>query len=147
MGLPARIALILVLSAAPVWAQVVSSQDVLPDKPSPRGNFLTRPFYDNRIAVLTVIDVGAATWDDIASRRIIARGGYERNPLMRPFVHNSGTLAVETIGEVWLMAFVADRMKHSDHAVLRKAWWLPQALNISAKMYGGINSTAILGRQ
>jgi hypothetical protein len=65
---------------------------------------------------------------------------------MRPFVHNSGTLAAETIGEVWLMAFVADRMKHSQHAVLRKTWWLPQVLNISAKIYGGINNTAILSR-
>jgi hypothetical protein len=136
--------LILVLFAVPVGAQVVPSHDVLPDKPAPRGNFLTRPFYDKHVAILAEIDAGAAIWDDFAARRVIEHGGYERNPLMRPFVHNSGTLVVETIGEVWLMAFVADRMKHSDHAVLRKTWWLPQALNISAKLYGGINSTVLL---
>ena len=143
---PARIAFALLLFAAPVGAQVLTAQQLLPDKPAPRGNFLTRPFYDNHVLILTEVDAGAALWDDLASRRVIERGGYERNPLMRPFVHNSGTLAAETIGEVWLMAFVADRMKHSQHAVLRKTWWLPQVLNISAKIYGGINNTAILSR-
>ena len=146
MVFPARIALLLVLFAVPVGAQVVPSQDVLPDKPVPRGNFLTRPFYDKKVRLLAEMNAGAAVMDDVASRKVIESGGYERNPLMRPFVHNSGTLAVETVGEVWLMAFVADRMKHSDHAILRKTWWLPQALNISAKLYGGINSTAILSR-
>jgi hypothetical protein len=141
---PARIALILVLFAVPVGAQVVPSQDVLPDKPAPHGNFFTRPFYDKRVAILAEIDAGAATWDDFASRRVIDHGGYERNPLMRPFVHNSGTLAVETVGEMWLAAFVADRMKRSHHTVLSKVWWLPQILNTSAKLYGGINSTILL---
>jgi hypothetical protein len=37
-------------------------------------------------------------------------------------------------------------MKHSPRPYLRKTWWLPQALNITAKLYGGINSTAILTR-
>lgn len=143
---PARIAFALLLFTVPVGAQVLTAQQLLPDKPAPRGNFLTRPFYDNHVLILTEVDAGAALWDDFASRRVIRRGGYERNPLMRPFVHNSGTLAAETIGEVWLVAFVADRMKHSQHAVLRKTWWLPQVLNISAKIYGGINSTAILCR-
>jgi hypothetical protein len=143
----ARIVLVLAFFAAPVGAQVIASQEVLPDKPAPRGNFFTRPFYDKHVAVLAEINAGAAMWDDFAAKRVIDHGGYERNPLMRPFVHNSGTLAVETIGEVWLMAFIADRMKHSDHAVLRKTWWLPQTLNISAKLYGGINSTVLLLRR
>lgn len=98
------------------------------------------------MAILTAINAGAATWDDIATRKVIERGGYERNPLMRPFMHNSGVLAVETIGEVWIVAFIAERMKHSQHSLLRKAWWLPQALDISGKLFGGINSTTILGR-
>jgi hypothetical protein len=143
---PARIAFCLLLFAAPVGAQALTAQEVLPDKPAPRGNFLTRPFYDSQIAVLAEINAGGAIWDDLASRRVIDRGGFERNPLMRPFVHTPGTLAVETIGEVWVVAFLADRMKRSDHAILRKTWWLPQALNITAKIYGGINSTAILSR-
>lgn len=142
----ALIALALVLFAAPVGAQVVSCKDVLPDKPAPHGNFITRPFYDIHVRVLAEIDAGAATWDDVASRRVLDRGGYERNPLMRPFVHNSGTLAAETAAEVWLAAFVADRMKRSRHIVLRKTWWLPQILDTSARLYGGINNTVLLGQ-
>jgi hypothetical protein len=143
---PARIALALLLFTAPVRAQDLAAQAVLPDKPTPKGNFLTRPFYDRQVMVLTEINAGTAIWDDLATRMVINRGGYERNPLLRPFVHNSGTLAAETVAEVWLTAFVADRMKHSSRAILRKTWWLPQALNISAKLYGGINSTILLGR-
>lgn len=146
MLLPARIALALVLFAASAGAQVAPSMDVLPDKPAPRGNFLTRPFYNKRVLLLAELDAGAAAWDDFASRRVISRGGFERNPLMRPFVHNSGTLAAETVGEMWVAAFAADWMRRSRHAILRKTWWLPQVLNTSARLYGGINSTVLLSR-
>lgn len=146
MAFPARIALALVLFAAPVGAQVVASQDVLPDKPAPRGNFLTRPFYDKRVAIFAEVDAGATAWDDIASRKVIGRGGYERNPFMRPFVHNSGTLAAESVAEVWLAAFVAERMKRSQHTVLRKTWWLPEVLHTAARLYGGISNTVLLSR-
>jgi hypothetical protein len=126
--------------------EAAAVKNVLPDKPVPRGNFLTRPFYDKRVGLLAGINAGAAVLDDVASRKVIEAGGYERNPLIRPFVHNSGTLAVESVGEVWLMAFLADRMKHSSHPVLRKTWWLPQTLNISAKTAGGIYNTVLLNR-
>jgi hypothetical protein len=119
-------------------------KNVLPDKPAPQGNFFTRPFYDKKVRLFTEINAGAAILDDIASRKVIEAGGYERNPLMRPFVHNSGTLAAESVAEVWLMAYVADRMKHSSHAALRKTWWLPQTLNISAKVSGGIYNSTLL---
>ena len=173
---PVRIALALLLFTAPAGAQdlaahkdlpskrdLTAKQDLaanaditpkadftpkveLPDKPAPRGNFFTRPFYDSKVMILTEINSGAAVWDDLASRRVIDRGGFERNPLMRPFVHTPATLALETVGEVWVVAYLGDRMKRSGHPILRKTWWLPQALNISAKLYGGINSTAILNR-
>lgn len=154
---PARLALALFLVSAPVRAQELPAQTVLPDnelpikkvlpdQPAPQGNFLTRPFYDKKVRLFAEINAGAAVWDDVASRKIIEGGGYERNPLMRPFVHNSGTLAAESVAEVWLMAFFADRMKHSSHALIRKTWWLPQTLNISAKITGGIYNTVLLSR-
>ena len=146
MVLPARIALAVLLFTVPVGAQELPAQNVLPDKPAPRGNFLTRPFYDQHVRLLAEINVGATVMDDVSSRMVIDRGGYERNPLIRPFVHNSGTLAAESVGEVWLMAFLADRMKHSRHPLLRKTWWLPQTLNISAKVTGGIYNSVLLTR-
>ena len=125
---------------------ILPGSKVLPDKPAPRGNFITRPFYDKKVRLLAEINAGAAVMDDIASRKVIENGGYERNPLMRPFVHNSGTLAAESAGEVWLMAFLGDRMKHSSHPLLRKTWWLPQTLNFSAKVSGGIYNSVLLTR-
>lgn len=153
----ARVAFVLLLVSIPVRAQetpaqnalpdsVLPSKSVLPDKPAPRGNFVTRPFYDKQVRLLAEVNAGAALLDDVASRKVIESGGYERNPLMRPFVHNSGTIAVESVAEVWLMAFVADRMKHSSHSLLRRTWWLPQTLNISAKVAGGIYNAVLLGQ-
>ena len=149
MIFPARIALAVLLLTAPVGAQELTAPNVLPvkpDKPALQGNFLTRPFYDKKVRLLAEVNGGAAIMDDIASRKVIEGGGYERNPLMRPFVHNSGTLAAESVAEVWLMAFVGDRMKHSHYGLLRKTWWLPQTLNISAKVSGGIYNSVLLTR-
>lgn len=159
---PARLAIAVLLVCAPAGAQELSSRSlgsdepatdapqpiksVLPDKPAPRGNFLTRPFYDKKVRLLAEINAGAAAWDDAASRAVIKDGGIERNPLMRPFVHNTGTLVAESVGEVWLMAFVGDRMKHSSHPLLRKTWWLPQTLNFTAKFGGGIYNSVLLTR-
>lgn len=143
MVFPARIALALLLLAVPAGAQELN-QDKLPDKPEPQGNFFIRPFRDKQITLLAVANAGGAVMDDVSSRLVIERGGYERNPLIRPFVHNSGTLAAESVGEVWLMAFLADRMKRSRHPLLRKTWWLPQTLNISAKVSGGIYNSVLL---
>jgi hypothetical protein len=163
MRSPARIALALLLFAAPVAAQELASKSLLPDepppseekpiilekpalpdKPAPRGNFFTRPFYDLKITLLAEADASMVAWDDISSREVIGRGGYEKNPLMRPFVHNSGTLAVESVGEVWLMAFVADRMKRSSSPLLRKTWWVPQTVHIAARLSGGAYNTVLL---
>jgi len=166
MALPARFLLVLFLFALPAAAQDQPVQDQpaqepsaqqvpaqnflakkdLPDKPTPQGNIVTHPFYDKHVLLLAEINGGAAVWDDVATRMVINRGGFERDPLMRPFVHNTGTLLVETAAEVWFMAYLADWMKHSPHPILRKTWWLPQALDITAKMYGGGNNTANLAR-
>ena len=131
-------------SPAPASAEPIKS--ALPDKPAPQGNFVTRPFYDKQIRLLAEINGGAAVWDDVASRLVIERGGYERNPFMRPFVHNTGTLVVESVVEVWAMAYVGNWMKHSSHPILRKTWWLPQSLNIAAKTTGGIYNSVLLNR-
>ena len=146
MVFPARMVIVLLFIAAPVMAQELPAQEVLPDKPAPQGNLFTRPFYDKQVTLLAEINAGAAILDDVPTRMVIENGGYERNPLIRPFVHNSGTLAAETVGELWLAAYVADRMKHSSHALLRKTWWLPQALSISLKVSGGIYNSVLLSR-
>jgi len=39
---------------------------VLPDKPVPQGNFITRPFYDKQVRLLAEMNAGAAVMDDVA---------------------------------------------------------------------------------
>jgi hypothetical protein len=159
---PARIALVLLVIAAPAGAQELTGQNVLsaeaktapdapalkavPDKPEPQHNFLIRPFYDKQVRLLAEVNAAGAVMDDVSSRLVIEQGGYEKNPLMRPFVHNSGTLAAESVVEVWAMAYLGNWMKHSHHAVLRKTWWLPQTVNFSAKISGGIYNTTLLAQ-
>ena len=132
--------LVLLLFAAPVRGQAIPAQDTLPDKPVPRGNFLVRPFHDKPVAILAAIQVGAVTWDNVTTRISENRGNIEINPIMRPFAHNSASLALEGAGVVWLSAFVADRMKYSRSVVLRKTLWLHQVVNITLPLYGGIHN-------
>ena len=153
--------LVLLLFSAPVHGQAIPSVDALPDRPvprlnllirpvngktGPRGSFLVRPFHDKPVLFLAAISAGAVTWDNVTTRVSENRGNFEINPLMRPFAHNSASLALEGAGTVWISAFVADRMKHSRNVVLRKTWWLPQFANISLPLYGGIRNTVMLSR-
>ena len=138
----ARLAFLLLL-AVPLEAQAAPAQD---NKPAGHHNFLVRPFYNKSVAILAAIHVGPAAWDGVTTRMVLDRGGYERDPLMRPFAGNSGALAATTAGEVWLSAFVADRMKHSHSIILRKGWWLPQAVSISLDLWVGVNNTVVLRR-
>jgi hypothetical protein len=138
--------LVLLLFTAPVRGYATPDKDALVDKPIPRGNFLVRPFRDKPVAILAAIQVATVTWDNATTRISENRGSFEMNPLMRPFAHNSASLIAEGAASVWLSAFVADRMKHSRSIVLRKTWWLPQVVNFSFPLYGGIHNTVVLNR-
>lgn len=118
-----------------------------PDDKSPsHPNFFLRPFHDKPVAILAAVQFGAEGWDATTTRMVLNRGGSERNPLVKPFAHNSVALGAEGASEIWLSAFVADRMRHSRYRVLRKTWWLPQTVNISFGFWGGVHNTEILGR-
>jgi hypothetical protein len=138
--------LVLLLFTASVRGHASPDKDALLDKPVPRGNFLIRPFHDKPVAILAAIQVATVTWDNVTTRISENRGGFEMNPLMRPFAHNSASLIAEGAASVWLSAFVADRMRHSRSIVLRKTWWLPQVVNFSFPLYGGIHNTVQLNR-
>lgn len=138
--------LVLLLIAAPVRGHATPDNDALVDKPVPRGNFLVRPFHDKPVAILAAIQVATVTWDNVTTRISENRGSFELNPLMRPFAHNSASLIAEGASSVWLSAFVANRMKHSRSIVLRKTWWLPQVVNFTFPLYGGIHNTVGLNR-
>jgi len=138
--------IVLLLLAAPVRGDAIPDKDALVEKPVPRGNFFIRPFHDKPVAILAAIQVATVTWDNVTTRISESRGSFELNPLMRPFAHNSASLIAEGAGSVWISAFVADRMRHSRSIVLRKTWWLPQVVNLTFPLYGGIHNTVQLNR-
>jgi len=138
--------LVLLLFAAPVRGHATPDKDALADKPVPRSNFLVRPFHDKPVAILAAIQVATVTWDNVTTRISENRGSFELNPLMRPFAHNSASLIAEGASSVWLSAFVSDRMKHSRRTLLRRTWWLPQVVNLSSPLFGGIHNTVQLNR-
>jgi len=76
--------------------------------------------------MLSLAQHGAATFDAYATRQAVSSGAMERNPLLRPFAGSPSIYAAIQIAPVAL-DYVAIRMQRSEHVVLRRTWWLPQA--------------------
>ena len=89
---------------------------------------------------LSFTGAGAASLDAWSTRRAITRGyGVEGNPMLRPFSH-SGTLYAATQVSPLVMDFIGKRMMTSQHPLLRKVWWLPQALGSSVSVSAAIHN-------
>jgi hypothetical protein len=103
---------------------------------------LCQALRDRPVVILSAVQTSAIAYDYTQTRlNMLTPDGVEHDALMRPFVHNSGTLAVEGAAEILLAGYVAEKMKHSRHSVIRKVWWLPQTLNVAWHLSGAISST------
>ena len=78
---------------------------------------------------LGVVSHGASIFDAVITRHeVLYDGGYEENPLVRPYVRSYALFAVTQIGPFiydglgWLMT-------RSSHRWIRRLWWLPQTFN------------------
>lgn len=87
---------------------------------------------DRPVVALTATDAAVASWDYTQTRFGIESGGIEKDPLIRPFAHNTAAMVAAATVEVMTVGYMAQRMKHSDHALLRKTWWIPQVVGIGA---------------
>jgi hypothetical protein len=86
---------------------------------------------------LAVADHSAALFDAWSTRASLSSGnGYERDPLMRPFANSAAIYPMLQIAP-----FGADYLSHrfmrSNHAFLRRAWWVPQVASIGSSMWCG----------
>lgn len=86
---------------------------------------------------LLIAEHSAALFDAWSTRQSLSSGnGYERDPLLKPFA-NSGAvypaLQVAPLGA----DFLAHRLLHSNNRLLRRSWWLPQALSLGASAWCG----------
>ena len=87
---------------------------------------------------------GAAGFDAWSTRRAISQGyGVEGNPMLRPFSH-SGVLYGATQVSPLVMDFIGKRMMVSQHKLLRRIWWLPQAAGAGVSVTAGVHNVRLV---
>lgn len=105
--------------------------------------------YDNRRQkkvwyALAAASSGAAAFDAWSTRRAISGGyGTESNPLLAPFSH-SGALYAATQVSPALMDFIGRRMMTSEHRMIRRMWWLPQAAGTGMSLFAGVHNMGVV---
>lgn len=92
---------------------------------------------------LAVAEHSAAIFDGWSTRESLTSGnGYETDPLMKPFANSAAIYPMLQIGP-----FGADYLSHrfmrSNHAFLRRMWWVPQVASISSSMWYGARNVQV----
>jgi len=111
---------------------------------TPAKAFLSRPYKTSRQRTLwyalSFTGAGAASLDAWSTRRAISRGyGIEGNPMLRPFSHSGAPYAATQVSPL-VLEFVGKRMMVSQHPLLRKVWWLPQAVGSGVSFGAAIHN-------
>lgn len=87
---------------------------------------------------------GAAAFDAYETRQALSGGfGTEANPLLRPFAH-SGALYAATQVSPALMDFVGHKMMRSRQPLIRKLWWMPQAIGAGASFSAAMHNRSLV---
>ena len=127
------------LVADPVAAAAVKENLLL--QPVRPGSIPAKPEISGRqrgaFYALMAAEHGSAMLDAWSTRAVLRQGGTELDPLVRPFAHSTTlypALQVVSFG----VDYFASRLMHSNHRVLRKLWWVPQAVATGGSVYCGI---------
>lgn len=88
--------------------------------------------------ILSVAQGGAATFDAYSTRRAIARGAIETDPLMRPFAYSPEIYAAIQVAPV-MLDIVVRRMQRSENTLWRRTWWVPQSASTSLFLFSSIH--------
>ena len=83
----------LIAYKTPIVEPAPSSTSFLPGAPN------THKFWDRENKLLFVTTVAFSAADFAVTRSNLAKGGRELNPLVQPFTANSGTLAMNFVGQ------------------------------------------------
>ena len=81
--------------------------------------------------ILSAAGHAAAALDAYSTRRAIAMGGVESNPLVRPFAHSPAIYAALQTDPL-VLNFVGYRLQRSQNRFLRRIWWVPQSVGMAA---------------
>lgn len=94
---------------------------------------LCAALHDSPVMALTTAQTAAMVADGISTRRFVARGQRERDPIARLAIGSAPTWGrIVPVGAavVVLQTYLAERMKTSRHEWARRVWWLPQVVSI-----------------
>lgn len=92
--------------------------------------------------LLSITEHSAAAFDAYSTRRAIADGAVEDDPMMRPFANSPAIYAAIQIGPA-ILDFVARRMQRSQNALLRHTWWVPQSASAGMFLFSGVHNMGI----
>jgi hypothetical protein len=119
------------------------AQPFQPVKPALKGMRVTPRQRKIWYGLMAAGHSGAA-FDAWSTRRAISGGyGQEANPLLRPFAHSSAIYAATQVSPA-LMDFLGKQMMASQHPLLRKFWWLPQAAGASLSFAAGAHNVGVV---
>jgi len=96
--------------------------------------------------MLSIAEHSAAAFDAYSTRRAIASGAVEEDPMMRPFANSPAIYAAIQAGPV-LLDFVARRMQRSQNSLLRRAWWVPQSASAGMFLFSGVHNIRVANQQ
>lgn len=88
---------------------------------------------------LMAAEHGSALLDAWSTRAVLREGGSELDPLVRPFAHSATLYPALQIAPIGVDYF-ASRLMRSNHPVLRKLWWVPQAVATGGSVYCGLHN-------
>lgn len=94
---------------------------------------------------LAVASSGAAAFDAYSTRRSIAAGNVESNPMMRPFA-GSPAIYVAIQASPLVMDYVAFKMQSSRNPFLRHLWFIPQTTGTAMSIFAGAHNMSIASR-
>jgi hypothetical protein len=87
---------------------------------------------------------GAAAFDAWSTRRAISRGyGTEGDPLLRPFAHSGAMYAATQVSPA-IMDFIGRCMMTSNHSLMRRFWWVPQAAGAGFSFGAGVHNYRVV---
>jgi hypothetical protein len=101
----------------------------------------TAPSFHKWLA-LAAVSSGAAAFDAYSTRRSLASGNIEDNPLIKPFAGSPAVYVAIQASPV-IMDLAALKMQHSRNSFLRHMWWMPQTAGSGMSIFAGVHNMSI----
>ena len=116
----------------------------VPEIREQRLNFsgIENPASRDKWLALSIFSSSAAAFDAYSTRRALAGGAREEDPIMRPFASSPALYGVMQVCPV-LLDFAARRMQRSEYSVLRHSWWLPQTVGAGIYLFSGAHNMTL----